>query len=147
MLNHVVPLSGEYLQLLFVEPIFGRELYVSRLTSAISYFLLLSSWFSGLNFGLICELLSLNKMLNDSLGSVLPAIFSVFRTIFSSMASIIIIRTEYFYADISNVSNPHLYLPLFVLLVRSITTNPCGCPHAVLHSFVNSSFDISSAPT
>src|SRR6218665_1050188 len=100
MLNHVVPLSGEYLQLLFVDSIFGKELYVSRLTSAISYFLLLSSWISGLNFVLICELLSLNKMLNDSLGSVLRAIFSVFRTIFSSMASIIIIGTDYFYADI-----------------------------------------------
>src|SRR6218665_2802790 len=43
--------------------IFRKELYVSRLTSAISYFLLLSSWISGLNFVLICELLSLNKML------------------------------------------------------------------------------------
>src|SRR6218665_3902264 len=73
---------------------------VSRLNSAISYFLLLSSWISGLNFVLICERLSLNKMLNDSLGSVLRAIFSVFRTIFSSSASIIIIRTDYFYADI-----------------------------------------------
>src|SRR6218665_1293796 len=100
MLNHVVPLSGEYLQLLFVGAIFGKELYVSRLTSAISYYLLLSSWISGLNFALICELLSLNKMLNDSLSSVFRAIFSVFRTIFSSRASIIIIRTDYFYADI-----------------------------------------------
>src|SRR6218665_1901954 len=128
ILNHVVPLSGEYLQLLFDESIFGKELYVSRLTKAISYLLLLSSWISGLNFVLICELLSLNKMLNDSLGFVLRAIFSVFRTIFSSRASIIIIRTDYFYVDIQNVSSPHLYLPLFVLLVKSITTNPCGRP-------------------
>src|SRR6218665_2015666 len=100
ILNHVVPFSVEYLQLLFVESIFGKELYVSRLTNAISYFLLLSSWNSGLNFVLIFELLSLNKMLNDSLGSVLRAILSVFRTIFSSRASILIIRTDYFYADI-----------------------------------------------
>src|SRR6218665_1049075 len=100
MLNHVVPLFGEYLQLLFVESIFGKELYVLRLTSAISYFLLLSRWISGLNFFLICELLSLNKTLNDSLDSVLRTIFSVFRTIFSSRASINIIRTDYFYVDI-----------------------------------------------
>src|SRR6218665_1013228 len=146
-INHVVPLSGEYRQLLFDESIFGKELYVSRLTSAISYFLLLSSWISGLNLVLICELLSLNNMLNDTLGSVLRAIFSVFRTIFSSRPPIIIIRTDYFYPDIKNVSSPHLYLPLLVLLVKSITTNTCGRPHADLHSFVNSSFDISSAPT
>src|SRR6218665_1064027 len=75
ILNHVVPLSGEYLQLLFDESIFGKELYVSRLTKAISYLLLLSSGISGLNLFLICELLSLNKMLNESLGSVLRAIF------------------------------------------------------------------------
>src|SRR6218665_1238321 len=71
-----------------------------ELTNAISYLLLLPSWISGLNLVLIFELISLNKMLNDSLGSVLRAIFSVFKTIFSSMASTIIIRTDYFYADI-----------------------------------------------
>src|SRR6218665_2471011 len=99
MLNHVIPLSGEYLQLLFVESIFGKELSVSRLTSAISYFLLLSSWISGFNFALICELLSLNKMLNDSLGSVLRAIFLCSEQSFQAGHPLLLIITDYFYAD------------------------------------------------